>query len=232
MKHYLLFYEAGDDYVAQRAKFRSEHLAKAWKASQRGELLLGGALADPIDGAVLLFKGESHSVAEDFARADPYVTGGLVKRWHVREWTTVVGDEAVTPVHSDSAASASQATARAPEWARAQRPAGRSNGVLRLWKGRATAAKAGEYIRHVSDTVFPQIASIPGHRSAYLLRRPVDNGIEFLVLTLWASMDAVGRFAGPEPARAVVDPAALAILSDFEAVVTHYEIVVRTPEDA
>jgi len=100
MKHFLLFYEAADDYVERRAKFRTEHLARAWGASKRGELLLGGALADPVDGAVLLFKGESRRVAEDFARADPYVTGGAVKRWYVREWTTVVGDQAATPVQA------------------------------------------------------------------------------------------------------------------------------------
>jgi uncharacterized protein len=102
MKHYLLFYEGADDYVARRANFRSEHLARAWGASQRGELLLGGAFADPTDGAVLLFRGDSRSVAEQFARADPYVTGGAVKRWYVREWTTVVGDQASAPVRADS----------------------------------------------------------------------------------------------------------------------------------
>lgn len=101
MKHFLLFYETADDYLTRRASHRAEHLAKAWNASQRGELVLGGAFADPIDGAVLLFKGGSRSVAEDFARTDPYVTSGLVKRWHVREWTTVVGDEAATPVRPD-----------------------------------------------------------------------------------------------------------------------------------
>jgi hypothetical protein len=94
MKHFLLFYEAADDYVARRSPHRAQHLAKAWQASQRGELVLAGALADPTDGAVLLFRGESSSVAEDFARTDPYVTSGAVKRWYVREWTTVVGDEA------------------------------------------------------------------------------------------------------------------------------------------
>ena len=60
-------------------------------ASDRGELLLGGALANPLDGAVLLFRGESAAVAEAFAAADPYVTHGLVTRWRVREWSTVVG---------------------------------------------------------------------------------------------------------------------------------------------
>jgi heme-degrading monooxygenase HmoA len=91
-------------------------------------------------------------------------------------------------------------------------------------------AKAGDYVRHASETVFPQIQSIPGHRGAYLLRRSVGNGIEFLVLTLWASMDAVRRFAGPEPEKAVVEPAARAALSDFEETVTHYEVVARTEE--
>src|SRR5579872_5900106 len=95
--HYLLFYEVSEDYVARRAEFRAAHLEKAWKASERGELVLGGALANPVDGAVLLFKGESATVAEEFARTDPYVTGGAVTRWYVREWTTVVGDSAEKP---------------------------------------------------------------------------------------------------------------------------------------
>ena len=96
--HYLLFYEVADDYFARRAELRSAHLEKAWAASERGELVLGGALANPVDGAVLLFKGDSPAVAENFAKADPYVTQGLVRTWRVREWTTVAGATASTPV--------------------------------------------------------------------------------------------------------------------------------------
>ena len=96
--HYLLFYEVGDDYLPRRGEFRSAHLGMAWEASERGELVLGGALANPIDGALLLFKGDSPEVAEKFAKADPYVTNGIVKRWYVREWTTVAGEGAATPV--------------------------------------------------------------------------------------------------------------------------------------
>ena len=97
-KHYLLFYQGGPDYLQRRPEFRAAHLAYAWEAADRGELLIGGALADPIDGAVLLFVGDDPSVAEAFARADPYVVNGLVERWHVREWTTVVGEYSANPV--------------------------------------------------------------------------------------------------------------------------------------
>ena len=95
--HYLLFYEVADDYLTRRAEFRNVHLKLGWEAVERGELVLGGALANPVDGAVLLFKGDPPAVAEKFASADPYVTSGIVKRWHVREWTTVVGDIAANP---------------------------------------------------------------------------------------------------------------------------------------
>lgn len=98
MKHFLLFYEVGEDYLARRAAFRNAHLTKAWAAHARGELVLGGALADPVDGAVLLFAGDSPQVAETFAKSDPYVVNGLVTRWRVREWTTVAGEGAATPV--------------------------------------------------------------------------------------------------------------------------------------
>jgi uncharacterized protein YciI len=96
--HYLLLYDVVPDYVERRAAFRTEHLTLAWQAHDRGELVLGGALADPIDGAVLLFRGDSPAVAEAFAAADPYVRNGLVTRWRVRAWNTVVGESAATPV--------------------------------------------------------------------------------------------------------------------------------------
>ena len=98
MAHFLLFYDAAPDYLQRRADYRTEHLQLAWAAVQRGELLLGGALADPIDGAVLLFQGDTAEVAYAFAFADPYVREGLVKEWRVRAWTTVVGTQAATPV--------------------------------------------------------------------------------------------------------------------------------------
>jgi hypothetical protein len=96
--HYLLFYEVVEDYVSKRAQFREAHLEKAWRAANQGELILAGAMGSLVDGALLLFKGDSPEVAEKFAHADPYVTNGLVKRWYVREWITVVGKDAATPV--------------------------------------------------------------------------------------------------------------------------------------
>lgn len=96
--HYLLLYDVAPDYLERRAAFRDAHLALAWAAHARGELVLGGALAEPVDGAMLLFQGDSPAAAEEFARADPYVHHGLVVSWRVRPWTTVVGDAAATPV--------------------------------------------------------------------------------------------------------------------------------------
>ena len=96
--HYLLFYDVVDDYVERRLAFREAHLLLARQAAERGELVLGGALANPVDGAVLLFRGSSPAVAERFASADPYVINGLVTRWHVREWTTVIGSGAEVPL--------------------------------------------------------------------------------------------------------------------------------------
>jgi uncharacterized protein YciI len=92
--HYLLFYEAGPDYVERRAPFRAAHLQHAREAVARGELILGGAYANPADGAVLLFRGDSSEAAEQFAKSDPYVVNGVIRSWYVREWTTVVGDAA------------------------------------------------------------------------------------------------------------------------------------------
>lgn len=96
--HYLLMYDVVDDYVERRAQFRREHITLAREAVARGELVLGGALAQPADGVVLLFRGESPAAAEAFAKADPYVRSGIVTKWRVREWTTVVGNDAENPL--------------------------------------------------------------------------------------------------------------------------------------
>jgi uncharacterized protein YciI len=96
--HFLLMYDVSDDYLTRRGEFRAEHLSLAWDAHARGELILAGALAEPVDGALLLFSGDSPDVAERFAQNDPYVKNGLVTRWRVRPWTTVAGDLAATPV--------------------------------------------------------------------------------------------------------------------------------------
>jgi uncharacterized protein YciI len=98
VKHFLLFYDVSDDYLARRGEFRNQHLEKAWASHDRGELLLGGALADPVDRAVLLFKAESREVVETFAKTDPYVLNGLVRSWTVREWSTVAGEWAANPI--------------------------------------------------------------------------------------------------------------------------------------
>jgi uncharacterized protein YciI len=92
--HYLLIYDLVSDYIDRRTPLRTEHLALARAAEARGELVLAGALANPPDRAVFLFRGDSEAAAEAFAAVDPYVKNGLVTDWRVREWTTVVGRDA------------------------------------------------------------------------------------------------------------------------------------------
>lgn len=99
--HYLLIYDVVDDYVERRAPLRAAHIRHARAAEARGELVLAGALANPPDGAVLLFRGTSPDAAEAFAGSDPYVVNGLVTRWRVREWTTVVGRDAEVALPDD-----------------------------------------------------------------------------------------------------------------------------------
>jgi uncharacterized protein len=99
--HYLMTYELSPDYLERRGQFRAEHLRLAWESHERGEMVLGGALAEPADTAVILFKGDSPEAAMRFAAADPYVKNGLVTRWRVRLWTTVVGKDASTPVRPE-----------------------------------------------------------------------------------------------------------------------------------
>jgi uncharacterized protein YciI len=96
--HFLLFYTYVPDVLERRPQFRGAHLAHARDYVARGELMLAGAFADPVDGAAMFFSAPSKDLVEAFARADPYVVGGLVTDWKVRAWTTVVGDGAANPL--------------------------------------------------------------------------------------------------------------------------------------
>jgi uncharacterized protein YciI len=98
VKYFILFYEVVPDYVERRVAHRAEHLAMAKAATERGELRLGGAYADPADGAALVFRGEDDRAARAFAEADPYVRSGIVKSWRVRSWSVVVGADYDGPV--------------------------------------------------------------------------------------------------------------------------------------
>jgi uncharacterized protein YciI len=89
--HYLLLYEVVDDYVKKREPFRDGHLRIANEAVEKGQLMLGGAFDNPVDGVALVFRTDDRSVVEDFVRNDPYVKNGLVTNWMIRDWTVVVG---------------------------------------------------------------------------------------------------------------------------------------------
>lgn len=97
--HAVLEYTYEDNYLETREKYRADHLRAGWEAVERGELLLGGAVGEGPFKGLLIFTGENPlEAAEAFAAADPYVTAGVVTSWTARPWTTVLGEEAATPV--------------------------------------------------------------------------------------------------------------------------------------
>ena len=97
--HYLLTYEKVPDYAEREKPFQAAHRAHVFAAVARGEMVLAGPLTGPLDGTnLLLFKADSDATVESFAKADPYVTNGVVHRWHVRPWQTVVGPGAENPL--------------------------------------------------------------------------------------------------------------------------------------
>lgn len=93
--HHLLFYDYVEDIAERRAPFRQAHLALAREAHGAGTLLLAGALAEPLDGAVFVFKTDDRAVVEEFVGNDPYVAEGLVADWRIRPWTVVIGGDEV-----------------------------------------------------------------------------------------------------------------------------------------
>jgi hypothetical protein len=97
--------------------------------------------------------------------------------------------------------------------------------IARLWRGITRADAAAAYVEHLQSATFPQLRQIPGYRGAWLMRRVVPQGVEFLVMSLWDSLDAIERFAGPQPETAVVPPAARALMVEYDERVQHFELI-------
>lgn len=92
--YYILFYKTVENYIEKRKPYREEHLRLISEAYDKSTIVMAGALAEPADGAVLVFKGENDSAAKEFAKNDPYVKNGLISEWYVRPWNVVIGNEA------------------------------------------------------------------------------------------------------------------------------------------
>ncbi|HEY6944718.1 MAG TPA: YciI-like protein, partial [Candidatus Acidoferrum sp.] len=180
MNYYALIYETVDDYVARRAEFREMHLRMAREVRERGDLILAGAFDDPVDRALLIFRADDKCKVEEFARKDPYVVNGLVKKWEVRPWKVVVGQE--------------QRVA----------PAIPPGAIARHWSARATEAQLPEYLEHFSKNVLPELRRINGFLGATVSVRHSAKEAEIFVETIWRSLEAIRGFAGSDVEAAVV----------------------------
>jgi uncharacterized protein YciI/heme-degrading monooxygenase HmoA len=191
LDYFALFYEVVDDFVARRGDFRKAHLAKVSAAYDHGSLLFGGALAEPADRALLIFHTDDRSEVENFAKTDPYVSSGLVKRWEIRPWNVVRGDEAL------------------------DKPAQpRGSEVARIWSARITPAKWPAYREHFQRNVVPELRGTPGYLGASIFQRRNGDEVEILVMTRWKSLESVRNFASENLDAAVVAEEAALMLTD------------------
>ena len=97
--------------------------------------------------------------------------------------------------------------------------------ISRQWCGVAKSSEADRYVSHLRTETFPQLSRIDGFMGASILRRPVAEGVEFRIVTTWASMEAISRFAGERVETAVVPEKAQAMMVSFDHSVDHYEVV-------
>jgi heme-degrading monooxygenase HmoA len=154
-----------------------------------------------VDRALLLFQAAEKSYVEDFARKDPYVVNGLVKKWEVRPWNVVVGNK--------------EPTSSAP-----------TGTILRQWTARATQEQWPRYRAYFSTKVLPELRKVDGFLGARLCVRHAGGEVEILVETSWRSLDSIRAFAGADVEAAVVSEEAIAMLTEFDGRVRHYETVI------
>ena len=99
--------------------------------------------------------------------------------------------------------------------------------IARMWRGSAIRERADNYVKHLQQSVVPELRQIDGFRGIYLLRRDSSDDVEFMVLTLWESMEAIRKFAGENPEVAVVAPTARVLFREYDVKVKHFEIVLN-----
>jgi heme-degrading monooxygenase HmoA len=97
--------------------------------------------------------------------------------------------------------------------------------IARHWRGVAKREFADAYVEHLHSETFPQLVQLPGFHDASILRRDVEQGVEFLVVTVWKSLDAIRGFAGHDPESAVVPAKVQQMMIEYDRRPRHYEVV-------
>ncbi len=91
MKYYALFYDVVENFAERRMPFREPHLKLVKDAFERGDIVMAGALGDPLEQAMIIFRVADVATVENFARTDPYVMNHVATRWQVKPWNVVFG---------------------------------------------------------------------------------------------------------------------------------------------
>lgn len=97
--------------------------------------------------------------------------------------------------------------------------------ISRHWRGVARSERAAEYARHLRTDTFPQLRRLPGFLGASIFSRPLDNGVEFLVVTTWESLASIASFAGADVEAAVVPANVQAMMIEYDRRARHYEVL-------
>jgi heme-degrading monooxygenase HmoA len=97
--------------------------------------------------------------------------------------------------------------------------------IARHWTGVAKRERAADYIDHLQTQTFPSVRKLAGFVDASILRRDVEDGVEFLIVTTWQSLDAIRAFAGDRVETAVVPERAQQMMIRYDQTVRHFEIV-------
>ncbi len=97
--------------------------------------------------------------------------------------------------------------------------------IARYWRGLTESRYANIYIEHLRRDTLSQLTTLPGFVSASIRRREMEGGTEFLVVTVWESLEAIEQFAGPDVERAVVPEKARSLMIEYDARARHYEVV-------
>jgi heme-degrading monooxygenase HmoA len=99
--------------------------------------------------------------------------------------------------------------------------------IARVWSAQTTPARADDYVEHLRSQVLPRTRTLDGYLGARLLRRATPGAVEIVVVTFWRSVEAIRGFAGDDLEVAVVAEEAVALLTQFDRRVRHYEVAVQ-----
>ena len=96
--------------------------------------------------------------------------------------------------------------------------------IARIWRGAVRQEDGDLYEQYIRETGVAGYKTTAGNLGVTMMRRQVGDRTEFMLLSLWESLDAVKAFAGEDYEKGVYYPEDDRYLVERDEKSSHWEV--------